>query len=1572
MSTQQDIYVAGSENRPPMLNKENYVSWSSRLLWYAKSRPNRKLIYNSIMNSPYVRRMIPEPDDQNRNVSINETFHEQTDDKHTEKELKQVKVDDQAIQTIILDLPEDICVAVGSYETAQEIWLPVQQMMKDFDIRIQEKKAKLFNELEMFTSTDGESIESYHHHFSKLMNDFKRNKHFLKKIVLFHQDKPSSCTYMQRPLPNNNNYNPQPSFNQNYMQQPMPNPEDITDLTTAMNMALALMANAFKLNYSTPTNNNQRISSNPHNRQIGQPGMNMGQDRQMQMVGGNGGNQFRQYVGQNVTNQNGIANQNPNGNGNVVAALAGVMRLGIMTQLLIAQKEKARIQLQAEEFNLMAAATDLDEIEKVNANCILMANLQQASTSGTQTDKALVYDSDESAEAQTKKIVDSLQDKLHDTIYKNAKLRAQLFDTVSEQKNTTKGTSVNTQFYKQSILGKPPSSSGSKLYVVSLFSKSKGLPKIDETHALSKPVTSNSIPTPQESKVVKNDNVIAPGMFRINPFKPSREEKSVPNKVEQTLGKNRSLYHSLMSSLRKMWSPTGRLFDLKGKKLASSKSESQSDCSNGYLNLFMVRRLGLFQAYDRESKTSHQFCLEVFGTVRFGNDHVAVILDFDDLQWENILITKVYFVEGLGHNLFSVRQFCDSDLEVAFRRNMCFVKNLEGVDLLKGNHTTNLYTINLHEMASASLICLMAHATSTKSWLWHQRLSHLNFDTINDLAKNDLVTDLPKFKYHKEHLCPSCEQGKTKTTSHPPKPVLNSKQRLHLLHLDLCGPMRIASINGKRYVLVIMDDYSRYTWNTLTKWSSGRNQTLVEAARTMLILSRALLFLWAETIATAKQDISFLHVFEALCYPKNDREDIGKLGAKVDIGLFIGYSGDSCAYMVYNQETKKIIETMNVTLDELSAKAFEQSSSKPGLQSMTSGQISSPRTVLAAQAPQVLQTPMASITITDIAPTPTNSSSQATNIPSTSQDVDGLETQQQHAQQPENQAPLQPKQLLIIFSNADYVGCKDTFKSTSGGVQFLGEKLGEYNNMIPSACTPVLPRLRLPLFMYVPTMWTHSFKWNLLKLHSWRWEANHLCECEDPLRCGFCLFCDSKAKNSFTYDPNVYSFNDSSSNFNHLPQPHYETYLCELCGNDSHYGYDCQPQFPIVYEQEPRDGTSWNHPTFFNDNEDHYVQYKEHLENSFNEIVATNFNQEKEGPPQDFDIRQLVREECSIEVCEEQNALNSKLLLINLRSQRLDKKKQEVKNIVEQPTKRGTRIAKSLQNFRVKKSSTSLNDTSQITSVHAIAPVLPTEEPEYSLSMDDAFEDVEYVEASTLDLELVSLEEENDSSASFSIFEESDNSLSNNSLPELEKTRSGSTTAHANNPLPKYDSFSFEIEPDLGRLTSVVMRDISDDSSNDPLLEEVDLFLASDNSIPPGNKNIDYDSKGDIHFLEELLVDDSISLPKNESSNFDHHDDPSFHRPPSEPPDVEFFFDFEPNSREVISAVMNNIDEFNEDECFDPGGEINVFANVEDDDYFPFIFVIRIFLPYLIYPKIFPLLLSAGSEDTIFDPDIFV
>ncbi|GJU51088.1 retrovirus-related pol polyprotein from transposon TNT 1-94 [Tanacetum coccineum] len=812
MLTQQDIYAASSENRPPMLNKENYVPWSSRLLRYIKSRPNGKLINNFIINGPYVRRMIPEPSDTNRAVPVNETFHKQTDDELTKKELKHVEADDQAIQTILLDYPKDIYAAIDSCETAQEIWLRVQQMMKGSDIGIQEKKAKLFNEWERFTSTDGESIESYYH---------------LQNVR----------------------------------------------------------------------------------------------------------NQVVQNAVQNVRNQNGltviqgIANQNPNRNGDVVAARA--------------------------KGNAIGNNADLDEIEEVNANCILMANLLQASTSGTQTGKAPVYVSDGPAEQYTellKPILEPHQVKQNDTnviydassveqdegtvdqhpvtieetrayfesSYNNLAIEVEklskekstvsslleekkrlksdfkicedeLFDkqiqlenkikeldnilvktgqsisydakcfnlkaakfvrdfkslakeadeslakhksleleierllravvsqdimsivqnhccryssnlqtglNVSKQKDTTKGTSVNTQFCKQSILGKPPSSSGSKLYDVTPFPKSKGLPKIDKTHALSKPVTSNSVPTPQESKVVNNDKVIAPGMFRINPFKPSREEKYVPNKVRASVRTN---------------------------------------------------------------------------PITVSQPHVITKKD----------------VNSDSNGLSST-----------------------GVD-------------------------------NTAKTRRPQPRSN---------TKNDRVPSASKS---------SCSKNKEVKVEEHPRNLLLSKNKKHMS--SECNHVKLAIRNDKSEVVCAMCKQCLITANhdvCVLNYVNDMNSRAIATAcytQNRSIIHRRFNKTPYELINGRKPNISFLHVFEALCYPKNDREDIGKLGAKGDIGFFIGYSADSCAYRIslglnltYALSTITTQQPTEGELDLLFKAMYDD---------YIGGQPSAaPRTVSAAQAPQVLQT----------------------------------------------------------------------------------------------------------------------------------------------------------------------------------------------------------------------------------------------------------------------------------------------------------------------------------------------------------------------------------------------------------------------------------------------------------------------------------------------------------------------------------------------------------------------------------------------------------------------------------------
>ncbi|GKB67084.1 retrovirus-related pol polyprotein from transposon TNT 1-94, partial [Tanacetum coccineum] len=231
------------------------------------------------------------------------------------------------------------------------------------------------------------------------------------------------------------------------------------------------------------------------------------------------------------------------------------------------------------------------------------------------------------------------------------------------------------------------------------------------------------------------------------------------------------------------------------------------------------------------------FVKKFIGAVRFGNDHFGVIMGYRDYVISDIMISRVYYMEGLGHNLFFVGQIYDLDLEVAFRKHSCYVRTEDGVDLLKGSRGSNMYTISVEDMMKSSPIILLSKASKNKSWLWHRRLNHLNLGTINDLARKDLVRGLPRLKFKKDHLCSACQLGKSKKYTHKPKSKNTIMEVLHTLHMDLCGPIQVQSINGKKYIL-----------NGVVE---RQNQNLVETARTKLIFLKVLMFLWAEAVATA-------------------------------------------------------------------------------------------------------------------------------------------------------------------------------------------------------------------------------------------------------------------------------------------------------------------------------------------------------------------------------------------------------------------------------------------------------------------------------------------------------------------------------------------------------------------------------------------------------------------------------------------------------------------------------------------------------------------------------------------------
>ncbi|GKA66760.1 retrovirus-related pol polyprotein from transposon TNT 1-94 [Tanacetum coccineum] len=230
------------------------------------------------------------------------------------------------------------------------------------------------------------------------------------------------------------------------------------------------------------------------------------------------------------------------------------------------------------------------------------------------------------------------------------------------------------------------------------------------------------------------------------------------------------------------------------------------------------------------------FVEKFIGTVRFGNDEYAAIVGYGDYKLGDTIISRVYYVEGLKHNLFSVGQFCDGGLEVAFRQHSCHIRNYDMVDLLKGSRTTNLYSISLNDMMSASPVCLLTKASSTKSWLWHRRLNHLNFGTLNELARKNLVRGLPMLKYDKDHLCPSCQLGKSKKATHPLK-TENTYEVLPYIHMGPCGPLRTEVSSDMKYALVKVDVYTRF-W--MVRFFELRTKLLMRLRKFIVKDSRAL------------------------------------------------------------------------------------------------------------------------------------------------------------------------------------------------------------------------------------------------------------------------------------------------------------------------------------------------------------------------------------------------------------------------------------------------------------------------------------------------------------------------------------------------------------------------------------------------------------------------------------------------------------------------------------------------------------------------------------------------------------
>ncbi|KAJ9545061.1 hypothetical protein OSB04_024768 [Centaurea solstitialis] len=412
--------------------------------------------------------------------------------------------------------------------------------------------------------------------------------------------------------------------------------------------------------------------------------------------------------------------------------------------------------------------------------------------------------------------------------------------------------------------------------------------------------------------------------------------------------------------------------NLKGSnwKWVPKSSVKQKHVSTWYIDSgcsrHMTRTLELLSHYVNKEGSS----------VAFGGNQKGKIKGYGMIVKGEITVNQVSYVDGLKHNLISVSQLCDNGMDVKFNIKYCILYKADTlIEVMRANRRGDLYFLIFDVLDEKVEICLISSVKNEEAWLWNTRFCHLNFHTLEKLVRLKLVKGLPKIKFEKDHLCSACEMGKLKRSSHKTKSDPSFDQPLQLLHVDLCGPIAVQSLNGKKYILVLVDEFSRFTWIKVIRSDNGtefknstieeylnsvgithnfsasrtpqqngvverKNRTIVEAARTMLNASGLPLTFWAEAVSTACYtqnrclvvkrfgktpyhlmyntcpNIKFFHVFGCKCFVLNHREPVGKFDPKGDSAIYIVYAWDTVPYKVYIPRTKLVVVSTNVRFDD--------------------------------------------------------------------------------------------------------------------------------------------------------------------------------------------------------------------------------------------------------------------------------------------------------------------------------------------------------------------------------------------------------------------------------------------------------------------------------------------------------------------------------------------------------------------------------------------------------------------------------------------------------------------------------
>ncbi|GJV59183.1 retrovirus-related pol polyprotein from transposon TNT 1-94 [Tanacetum coccineum] len=979
------IMEVGGKDCPPMLVPGNYIQWKSKIKRYIDTKPNNEHIYYCLQNPSYKFKWTEKtvPVAEGSSETTKEGYMENY--KNVSQDIRnQLNAEAEVVQIILTGIDNDIYSTVDSCPNACEMWKAIERFYKMMNELIRNQcdvtnhqvnvqfLLQLQPEWQRFVILVKQSQELKSVSYHKLYDILKQHQNEVNEIRakrLARTANPLALVAQKQPIyhpqnhPNhytqNSSTRSQPAATRNrgkaivnsppptYDQEPtMVAEDDEISKEKEINKILALISLSFKKIYK-PTNDNLRTSSNTSRaNQDNTPRINRGigydNQRAVNVAG------VRENVGIQVVKQSGIQCYNCKEYGHVArecqkpkwAKDAAYHK----EKMLLCKQEETGIQLSAEQADWRDDTDDKPDDQELETHYLYMAKIQEvtpdaADNSGpifdteplqkiqNDNDNYNVFANDREHLEQPESVNDTYMDEQGDTnITIDSLDMSTNGETVDQDDDDLAKERDLLAYLIEKLKCEIDDSQNRNKFLESsnksLIDKLKG--EIEDFKTKNKSLESSNNHFKEANNELSKTNQL---MFKfLKKFQAKLDryhDVNYASKVKIDCAKDKGVIPT--TSVSRPQLKSNRLEDRVMHNISEGKKQQVEDHLE--MILFIVD-YGCSKHMTGNLKLLSNFVEQFLSTVKFGNDQIAPILGYGDLVQGNVTIKRVYYVEGLNYNLFSIGQFCDADLEVAFQKSTCYIRDLKGNDLLIGSCGIELYSITIQDTSTPNLIFLMAKATSSQAWLCHRRLSLLNFNTINLLSKNDIVIDLPKLKFIKDHLCSSCELGKAKRKSFKTKTTPSLKRHLQILHLDLCGPMRVESFNVRTVQIDKGMEFLNKTLHTYFAQEGIVHQT--STARTPeQSAAKVLLFFWAEAIATTcfTQNCS-------LVIPRHEKTPYHIInGRKPSVKFF--HDLDLFATLVYNKRTRVIVETIHVNFDELPQMASNHVSSDPVPQCLT-------------------------------------------------------------------------------------------------------------------------------------------------------------------------------------------------------------------------------------------------------------------------------------------------------------------------------------------------------------------------------------------------------------------------------------------------------------------------------------------------------------------------------------------------------------------------------------------------------------------------------------------------------------